>query len=97
MNPPYARELPDGVELSIWAQPRASRTRVVGLYGEQLRVALAAPPVDGEANAELLRFLAKALGVPARQLELVRGDTSRSKAVQVRGMTLPAVTQLLTR
>jgi len=68
-------------------QPGARRTEVSGTHGEEgalrLVIRLAAPPVDGKANAELLRFLAAAFGVPLRQVHLVRGATSRQKSVRI--------------
>ena len=78
----------DGSRITLQVVPRASRTEVVGAYGDDaLRLRLAAPPVDGKANRELLRFLSEALGVPARSLELVSGQTGRRKVVRVAGIT----------
>ena len=54
------QEVEGGVEIVIHAQPRASRSEVVGLHGDALKVRLAAPPVDGAANLELIRVMAKA-------------------------------------
>lgn len=89
---PWLRTLPDGgVELALLVQPRASRTRVVGEHDGLLKLQLAAPPVDGEANAALLEFLARRLAVPRRQLELTAGEASRRKRVVVRGMDARAV------
>ncbi len=82
----WLKQVAGGVELSVLVQPRASRTRVVGEHDGQLKIQLAAPPVDGEANAALLEFLAKALGVPKRQVALVSGDASRRKRVSVHGI-----------
>jgi uncharacterized protein (TIGR00251 family) len=79
---------PGGVTIEVWAQPRASRTRAAGLHGDALKVQLAAPPVDGEANAELTAYLAKTLGVPRSSVEIVRGDTGRKKRVFVKGVTV---------
>lgn len=79
MAAPWLKSLPDGVELALLIQPRASRTRVVGEHDGLLKIQLAAPPVDGEANAALLEFLGKQLGVPRRQVTLVAGDASRRK------------------
>jgi uncharacterized protein (TIGR00251 family) len=81
--PAWLTETADGVVLRILVQPKASRTEVVGPHGEppRLRIRVAAPPVDGAANEELLRFLKKALGVPGSQLELVRGHSSKQKDV----------------
>jgi uncharacterized protein len=71
------------IVLTLHVQPGASRTEVAGTHGDALKVRLAAPPVDGKANAELLRFLAFAFGVPLRRVTLVRGETSRQKVVRV--------------
>jgi hypothetical protein len=86
MAAPWLKAVPGGVELAILVQPRASRTRVVGEHDGLLKVQLAAPPVEGEANAALVEFLAKALGVPRRQVALVSGDASRRKRVAVQGV-----------
>ena len=83
---PYLTAVDGAVELSLRVQPRASRTRCVGALGDQLKVQLAAPPVDGAANAALLEFLARTLGVPRRQVTLVWGESSRSKRVRVEGI-----------
>ncbi len=86
MAAPWLKAVADGVELAVLVQPRASRTRVVGEHDGLLKLQLAAPPVDGEANAALLEFLAKALGVPRRQVTLSAGDASRRKRVKVVGV-----------
>lgn len=76
----------DGVRLRVRVKPRASKSRVVGVREGALEVAVAAPPVDGEANAELVAFLAKALGVGRSSVSVVSGDTSRNKLVRVAGL-----------
>lgn len=86
MSPPWLREVPDGVELAILVQPRASKSRVVGEHDGQLKIQLAAPPVDGEANAALVELLARLLEVPRRAVSLVSGDASRRKRVRVDGV-----------
>ena len=73
--------------LHILVQPRASRSEIVGPHGDMLKVRLAAPPVDGAANEELVRFLAKEFGVPQRAVEIVAGLSSRRKTVRVTGVT----------
>ena len=83
------------VRVAVRVQPRASRNAVVGEHDGALKVALTAPPVDGEANAALLAFLADALGVPKRAVRLVSGDTGRSKVVEVAGVTPAAVEALI--
>jgi len=83
--PAWLREEPGGLVLELLVQPRASCTRVVGEHGGRLRIQLAAPPVDGEANAALLEFLAGALGVRKGEVALLRGQASRRKSVRVAG------------
>jgi uncharacterized protein (TIGR00251 family) len=68
-------------------QPRAARTALVGAHGDAIRVRLAAPPVDGAANDELVRFLADRLGVRRRDIGIVRGLSGRRKTVRIEGMT----------
>jgi uncharacterized protein (TIGR00251 family) len=88
---PWLREAPGGVVLEVLVQPRASRTRVVGVHDGRLKVQLAAPPVDGEANAALVEFLADALGARRSDVAIERGDTGRRKTVRVAGVTAAAV------
>lgn len=66
-------------------QPGARRTGFAGMHGERLKVRLAAPPVDGKANAELIEFLAGHYGVPKRCVSITRGLHSRSKRVEIDG------------
>ncbi|KAF0163740.1 MAG: hypothetical protein FD157_2703 [Rhodocyclaceae bacterium] len=75
-----------GVTLRLHIQPGAKKTEVVGLHGEALKIRLAAPPVDGKANAGLLAFLADRLGVAKAAVSLVSGDTSRAKRVRIDGV-----------
>jgi uncharacterized protein (TIGR00251 family) len=83
----WRREDGAALVLALHVQPGAKRTEVVGTHGEggemRLKIRLAAPPVEGKANAELLQFLADAFGVPLRHVELVRGETSRQKVVRI--------------
>lgn len=65
--------------------PRASHSSIVGEHDGALRVRVAAPPVDGAANEELLRVLARAFAVPVRDVEITSGQTSKLKQVCVRG------------
>lgn len=67
-------------------QPRATRTEVVGLHGNEIRIRVAAPPVDGAANEALIRLLAQLLGVPRSAVEVTAGAAARSKVVVVGGI-----------
>lgn len=71
--------------LALHIQPGAKKTGIAGLHGEALKIRLAAPPVDGKANAALIEFLAKTCGVPRSALELVSGEASRTKRVRITG------------
>jgi uncharacterized protein (TIGR00251 family) len=71
------------VTLRVRVQPRASRDRIVGVHDGALKVALTAPPVEGAANAALVKLLAKSLGIAKGDVELVRGDTSRDKVLRL--------------
>lgn len=73
----------DGLTIHIQAQPGAKRTEVVGLYGDCIKVRLASPPIDGKANACLIDFLARRLGVKRAQIVIARGLGSRRKSVFV--------------
>jgi uncharacterized protein (TIGR00251 family) len=78
---------PGGVRLRLRVQPRASREEVTGLAGDAIRVRLTAPPVDGAANEALVRFLATCLQVSRPAVVLVAGHTSRTKLVEVAGLS----------
>jgi uncharacterized protein (TIGR00251 family) len=73
--------------MEILVQPRASRTRSVGEHDGRLKIQLAAPPVDGEANAALVAFLAEELDVRKADVAIVRGETGRRKTVRIAGVT----------
>lgn len=69
--------------LAIHIQPGAKRSEVSGLHGEALKIRIAAPPIDGRANAALETFIAEALGVARSKVTVVKGLQSRKKAVLV--------------
>ena len=73
----------DGVLLRLSVMPDARRTEVDGLHDGALRVRLAAPPIDGRANEALVAWLAKSLDVPRRDVEVLRGASSRRKQVAI--------------
>jgi uncharacterized protein (TIGR00251 family) len=83
------------VLVEVHVVPRASKTALVGVHDGRLKVSLAAPPVDGAANAALVAFFAKALARPKRDVELVRGETGRRKTLAIRGVTVEALLALL--
>jgi len=73
------------VTFAVRVLPRASRSEIAGEMAGTLKVKLAAPPVDGAANEELLRLLAKLFGVGRGQVEIVMGARGRQKLVRVSG------------
>ncbi|HEX8633132.1 MAG TPA: DUF167 domain-containing protein [Pyrinomonadaceae bacterium] len=75
------------ITFAVRVVARASRSEVAGEHDGALRVRVAAPPVAGAANAELARTLARALGVPARAVEITSGHASKTKLVRVVGAT----------
>ncbi|MCK4535784.1 MAG: DUF167 domain-containing protein [Desulfuromonadales bacterium] len=79
MNLPCLRQVPEGVEVRVFVQPRASRNKLVGLLGDELKVALTAPPVDGAANKACCVFFAKLCGLPKSSVRVLSGDSSRHK------------------
>jgi uncharacterized protein (TIGR00251 family) len=84
------------VRLQIRAKPRAKKSRVLGGREDgALEVALAAPPVDGAANDELVRVLASALGIPRRNVEILRGETAQTKLVAIHGLPADEITSRL--
>jgi uncharacterized protein (TIGR00251 family) len=93
--PAWLRQVPGGALLDLLVQPRASHTRVAGERGGRLKIQLAAPPADGEANAVLVDFLADALGVRKSDVVIVRGETGRRKTVRVAGASVAAAEALL--
>lgn len=83
----WLRETADGVVVSVRVVPRAPRSRVQGLLGDALKIRLAAPPVEGKANTELVRFLAEALDLHAGRIQLLAGATGRNKRVLIQGLS----------
>jgi len=76
-----------GVILSVYVQPKASKTEFVGMHGDALKFRVAAPPVEGEANTELCRHLAKLFSLPQRGVSISSGQASRNKRIQLLGVT----------
>ena len=89
---PWCREerSNDGVALvlAVHAQPGAKASAVAGVHGAALRIRIAAPAVDGKANAELVRFLAAAFGVARANVTLLRGESARRKLVRIEAPAL---------
>lgn len=76
-------ETVDGLVLRLYIQPKASRDALVGEHGDELKVAITAPPVDGQANAHLVKFLAKQFRVAKGQVVIEKGELGRHKQVKI--------------
>ena len=81
--------------VSVRVVPRSAKEGVAGLEGGVVRIRLNAPPVEGKANEALVRFLARAVGVPKSRITLVTGERGRSKIVRVAGVTPEALMKAL--
>lgn len=93
--PVWLRRAADGsVTLTLHIQPGAKQTGFAGPHGEAMKIRLAAPPVDGKANAALCAFLATFCGVPKAAVELVSGDTARAKRVRITTPSAAALARL---
>ena len=88
---------PPSATLTVRVQPRASRDEITGYEEGVLRVRLTAPPVEGAANAACRDFLAKSLGVPRRQIQLVSGEKARVKRFSITGLTPAGLKAKITR
>ena len=84
-----------GVIFPVRVQPRAARSGIAGEVDGTLRIRLAAPPVEGEANEELVNLLAKLLGIPRRQIEIISGQKSKNKVVRVNGISGERIEKLI--
>jgi uncharacterized protein (TIGR00251 family) len=73
----------DGLVLRLYIQPKASRDSIIGLHGDELKVAITAPPIDGKANAHLVKYLAKQFKVAKSQVLLEKGELGRHKQIKI--------------
>jgi uncharacterized protein (TIGR00251 family) len=83
------------VRISVYVQPRASKTEIAGMHGDALKIRITAPPVDNAANAALVEFIAWQLGIPKGSVRVAAGATSRRKTVEIAGVTPDAVAAAL--
>ncbi|SHG49243.1 hypothetical protein SAMN02745221_00332 [Thermosyntropha lipolytica DSM 11003] len=88
-------EVDGRIRLNVKVLPRSSRNGIAGEEGETLKVKLNAPPVDGEANKALTAFLADMLGVPKKDVVIVKGETARHKVVEIRGIDALTCRQII--
>jgi uncharacterized protein (TIGR00251 family) len=83
------------VTFKIRAQPRAAKTEMAGEYAGALKLRIAAPPVDGKANDEVIKFFSKLFDIPNRNVEIVSGDSSRDKIIRIHNVSMAQAQALL--
>ena len=91
MNSLIVQDTKAGAVLTVYIQPKSSTTECVGLHGDAIKIRVAAPPVDGAANDELIRFLARQLSIPITSVQIQSGASGRHKRVLVKGTTAQLV------
>ena len=91
------KEIPNGIILDVIASPGASVSKVRGIHGGAVKVAVRSAPEKGKANAELEEVIADFFGVPKKQVSVVSGETSRNKRVQVMGLGVAAAEATLSK
>lgn len=83
MTPIWLKQTPAGIMLNLHCQPGAKQTKVLGLHDDCLKIALQAPPLENRANALLVTWLSKQLKVPQKQIQILSGENSRKKRIEI--------------
>jgi len=91
------RETEEGVVIKVWVQPRASRQEWSGIHDGALRLRLTAPPAEGAANEACRVFLAELFQIPKSRIQIIRGERSRQKWIQIQGLTSEKILQRLAK
>lgn len=81
----WLKQTPTGIALSLHCQPGAKQTKVLGLHGDCLKLALQAPPLENKANALLMAWLSKQLKVTQKQIQFLSGQNARKKRIEILG------------
>lgn len=89
------KQTKSGISIDVIVQPKSSRDEIVGLHSDRLKIKLTAPPVDGKANAALIAFLAKKLGIAKSQIQIVRGETGRKKTLLLKDVSAEKIRSAL--
>ena len=83
--------------LTVYIQPRASRTRISGLHGETLKLCITAPPVEGRANRAVVEYISSLFKVPKKSVVITSGQHSRTKRLTITNISLATARDLLNR
>ncbi len=87
MDNNWIEEIKEGLLICINVQPKASKTEIVGIHKDALKIKLTSPPVDGAANSLLIKFISKELGIAKSRINLRSGERSRQKKIIIEGMS----------
>ena len=97
MTPIWLKQTSTGIALSLYCQPGAKQTKIVGIHDGCLKISLQAPALENKANEHLLTWLSKQLKLPQKQIQFLSGQNSRKKRLEIWGsMSIEQITQLLT-
>lgn len=91
----HITETPDGIIFEVRVTTRSSTVKIVGEFEGAVKVRLSSPPVDGAANAELIRLISKTLGVSKSSVSIVSGETSKTKRLRVIGASAQKLRDVL--
>ena len=89
MTPIWLKQTPTGIVLNLHCQPGAKQTKVVGLHDDCLKISLQAPAIENKANEFLLGWLSKQLKIPQKQIQIISGQNSRKKRLEIWGSISP--------
>ncbi len=96
----YLQNVPEGVQVHVFVQPGGSKNSLIGevtsAFGPALKIKLKAPPVDGKANKALIEFFSHLFDVSKSKIEIIKGETSRNKKLQISGLSYQQAKQILT-
>jgi hypothetical protein len=81
--------------IAVKAHPRAKRTAITGRFGDAYKLDLAAPPADGKANEECIRYFSELAGVPRRSVTIVQGANTRMKVVEIEGRSQEEIERII--
>jgi hypothetical protein len=80
------RQVPTGLEIAVLVVPRSAKTRLIGIHDKRIKIAIAAPPVDGAANRALVKALSRWLGMAKGRISIIRGGEGRRKTINLAGI-----------
>ena len=91
----YVKETPQGAVLMVMAAPRSSKTEIVEIQQDRVKIKVKAPPVDGEANSALVEYLSKTFKIPKKSVILEKGQTGKQKSFLLVGLNQIQVCQTI--